>query len=199
MRGCNLTTTSPLPHANDCPNEVRPLPHTDIFLVYFLFSSHGHTAQRISWSLKRFFRLTLLRAPGKTHRGGKWIVHCASIRTGALRQKTFPTPSKDRQSYNAPLVLRLLAHWRICAKCNTSKWSSCHSSIYVWYVIGEYISVDWPHFVGPRLLVAPVGVLGATTRDVYLPKLDKSLSGMSWKHWFIYFYDLMTVIWCSAV
>ncbi|KAL9709227.1 hypothetical protein Ac2012v2_007581 [Leucoagaricus gongylophorus] len=36
---------------------------------------------------------------------------------------------------------------------------------------------------GPRLLVAPVGVLGATTRDVYLPKLDKSLSGMSWKHW----------------
>jgi len=34
---------------------------------------------------------------------------------------------------------------------------------------------------GPRLLVAPVGELGATTRDVYLPTLNGT--GMTWKHW----------------
>lgn len=38
---------------------------------------------------------------------------------------------------------------------------------------------------GPRLLVAPVGELGAKTRDVYLPKLDKSQPGGTWRHWYV--------------
>jgi len=38
---------------------------------------------------------------------------------------------------------------------------------------------------GPRLLVAPVGVMGAMTRDVYLPKLGESRNDMTWKHWFV--------------
>jgi len=42
-----------------------------------------------------------------------------------------------------------------------------------------------PYFTGPRLLVAPVGVMGATTRDVYLPKLSESQNDMTWKHWFV--------------
>jgi len=38
---------------------------------------------------------------------------------------------------------------------------------------------------GSRLLVAPVGELGAKTHDVYLPKLNNAQisAGMTWKHW----------------
>ncbi|KAF9078456.1 glycoside hydrolase family 31 protein [Rhodocollybia butyracea] len=39
--------------------------------------------------------------------------------------------------------------------------------------------------MGPRLLVAPVGELGATTRDVYLPMLPEAIKdqGFTWTHW----------------
>ncbi|KAL0576421.1 hypothetical protein V5O48_005557 [Marasmius crinis-equi] len=36
---------------------------------------------------------------------------------------------------------------------------------------------------GQRLLVAPVGELGVTTKEVYLPILDAQHPGTSWKHW----------------
>ncbi|KIJ64688.1 glycoside hydrolase family 31 protein [Hydnomerulius pinastri MD-312] len=37
--------------------------------------------------------------------------------------------------------------------------------------------------LGPRLLVSPVGVQGATTKEVYLPRLPESMQGMTWTHW----------------
>ncbi|KAF5350612.1 hypothetical protein D9756_008631 [Leucocoprinus leucothites] len=47
------------------------------------------------------------------------------------------------------------------------------------FMFGTYHSI----LVCPRLLVAPVGELGVKTKDVYLPKLGKAQSGMTWKHW----------------
>jgi alpha-glucosidase (family GH31 glycosyl hydrolase) len=43
---------------------------------------------------------------------------------------------------------------------------------------------------GKRLLVAPVTVAGASTKDVYLPKLPRSLTdqGFHWTHWYDYIF-----------
>ncbi|KAK7682846.1 hypothetical protein QCA50_014231 [Cerrena zonata] len=41
------------------------------------------------------------------------------------------------------------------------------------------------YLFGPRLLVAPVSVQGAKTRDVYLPVLSDAMKaqGFTWTHW----------------
>lgn len=86
-RKCNLTTTSPLPHANDCPNEVCPaLPcrYPVSSLLYFQPWSYGPENFVI---LKKVLRLILLQALGgkKLTEITTYIVHRASIPTYALR------------------------------------------------------------------------------------------------------------------
>jgi alpha-D-xyloside xylohydrolase len=39
------------------------------------------------------------------------------------------------------------------------------------------------YMFGPRLLIAPVGEIGVIEADVYLPQLEDSNEGNSWKHW----------------
>jgi alpha-D-xyloside xylohydrolase len=48
-------------------------------------------------------------------------------------------------------------------------------------------SIVHQYMFGPRLLVAPNGVEGATKKEVYLPLLDSvdggSVENWTWKHW----------------
>lgn len=46
---------------------------------------------------------------------------------------------------------------------------------------------------GPRLLIAPVGVLNTTSKEVYLPRLPESFiaQNFSWTHWSVHLFAFL--------
>ncbi|KXN83508.1 hypothetical protein AN958_01366 [Leucoagaricus sp. SymC.cos] len=128
-RSCNLKTSSPLPHANDCPNEPWSYgPENFIVLKKYIALRY----QLVPY-VKKLFQL--LQQTGRV----------------IMRPLYFDFSLTDDFVKNA-------------TQANDPT------------VIHQFM-------FGPRLLVAPVGIQGAKTKDVYLPKLGKAQDGMTWKHW----------------
>ena len=186
-RSCNITVrTSPLPHANDCPQR-SPSHHSN---------NHTHLTDLCRtqpWSygpenfiiLKKVSSFLLLLPPRTNLDNVRQYI--------ALRYQLIPYVKKlfqDLQKTGRVIMRGLYLDFSLSDDFVVKATQANNPVVIHQFMFGTSFrkpSSDInKHLIGPRILVAPVGELGATTKDVYLPKLGKAQKGMSWKHWCVF-------------